>query len=165
MLLIPVSFTTKGYHALPEKKSFFANNTQHENNIAEKHENITISNYKTETTEKNSLEFNESFNINYEAEKIGDNYYLDPFIYKFFEENPFKLQERTYPTDFGYKDTYLYTLKIQIDDKYDIIEKPVDLSICNTASDAIKLKLLHRFKCENVPNKGIEKANMPPLDN
>lgn len=124
-----VDFATRGYHALSEKESYFENGTQHEKNLADKYENITFSEYQAETTEINSFDFKESFIINYEAEKIGDHIYLDPFIFKFFEENPFKLQERSYPIDFGYKDAYIYSFKIKVDDAFQIVETPKDVML------------------------------------
>ena len=124
-----VSFATKGYHALPEKESYFENATAHEKKLVEKHENLIISEYQAETEDLNSLEFNENFKISYAAEKIGDLIYIDPFLFKFFEENPFKLQERTYPIDFGYKGAYVYSYKIHIDDAFEIIETPKDVSL------------------------------------
>ena len=59
-----------------------------------------------------------------EPELIGNKIYLNPFIIKFFEENPFKLQERTYPIDFGYKDTYNYVMKINLGDNLKVLEIP-----------------------------------------
>ena len=50
-------------------------------------------------------------------------------MFKHISENPFKLQERTYPIDFGYKEVYLYNFKIDLNDKYDIIELPKNLSL------------------------------------
>jgi hypothetical protein len=124
-----VNHITSGQHALSEKKSFFKNANQHQNKLIEKYKNFTISEYQAETTEPNSLEFKENFKINYEVDKIGENIYLDPFLFKFFEENPFKLQERSYPIDFGYKDAFIYSYKIAIDDAFGIVEIPKDVSV------------------------------------
>tara|TARA_R110002049_G_scaffold38978_1_gene120325 strand:+ start:12846 stop:13235 length:390 start_codon:yes stop_codon:yes gene_type:complete len=60
-------------------------------------------------------------------ETTGDNIYLTPFYIKFFKENPFKLQERTYPIDFGYQDTYNYMFKIDFGNTYTVLEKPDDV--------------------------------------
>lgn len=133
-----VDFTTAGYHALPEKESYFSNASQHENYLTENNENITISDYAAETQEINSLDFKEHFNINYTTEKIGDFLYVNPFLFTFFEENPFKLQERSYPIDFGYKSGYMYYYKIHIDDAFEIIETPKSINL-NLPDNAGKL--------------------------
>jgi len=44
-------------------------------------------------------------------------------------KNPFKLQERTYPIDFGFKDAYSYAYKLNFDaDKYEVVEVPENIA-------------------------------------
>ncbi|WP_072351601.1 DUF3857 domain-containing protein [Flavobacteriaceae bacterium A100] len=119
-----IQFNNRGYPALTEKKSYFENPIQHQKDLQDEYENLEIFEYQAETEAKNSLDFNESFKINYEAEQIGEQIYINPFIFTFFEENPFKLQERSYPLDFGYKRAYIYSYKIKIDSAFEILETP-----------------------------------------
>jgi hypothetical protein len=53
----------------------------------------------------------ESFDI---VENINDKLYFSPMLYLVIKENPFKLEERMYPIDYGYpvKDRYLITIAI-----------------------------------------------------
>ena len=46
---------------------------------------------------------------------------------KFYDSNPFKLQERIYPIDFGYKKSQLYMLNIDLGNLYQVVEKPEDI--------------------------------------
>ncbi|MEZ4802863.1 MAG: DUF3857 domain-containing protein [Gelidibacter sp.] len=123
-----VNKESSGYHALPLKKAYFENKENYIKSQKEKYNSIDYLDYNIQTEDKNDFEFNENFIIQLETETIGDKIYLNPFVFKFFNENLFKLQERTYPIDFGYKDAFLYTLKLQIDDSYEILEKPKDLA-------------------------------------
>ncbi|MEN3324581.1 DUF3857 domain-containing protein [Mariniflexile soesokkakense] len=118
-----------GYHALNSRKAYYPNRDVYINKIQDKYPNIEISNHKVLSEGKTSPEFIETYDIEYEDNVSGNNIYLNPFIMKFFNENPFKLQERTYPIDFGYKDTYYYTFKLNFDDAYTILEKPKDLAL------------------------------------
>lgn len=59
-----------------------------------------------------------------ESQKINDKIYFNPFSFKFFEENPFKQEKRSYPIDFGYKDFYMYSAVIEIPEGYKITELP-----------------------------------------
>lgn len=118
-----------GYHALNSRKAYYPNRELYINKIHDKYPNIEISNHKVLSEGKTSPEFIESYDIEYEDNVTGDNIYLNPFIMKFFNENPFKLQERTYPIDFGYKDTYYYAFKLNFDEAYTILEKPKDLAL------------------------------------
>ena len=123
-----IDVISNGYHALPLKRSYFENPENYLKSYKNKYASIEFSNHTVSTEEKTSYDFNERFEIQTETEIIGDKIYFNPFLIKNFDENPFKLQERTYPIDFGFKDAYLYSFKIQIDDAYQIIETPKELS-------------------------------------
>ncbi|WP_459209423.1 DUF3857 domain-containing protein [Aquimarina rhabdastrellae] len=50
--------------------------------------------------------------------------FIEPFFGSFFSENPFKLNHRTYPVDFGFKDNYTHFVKITIPEGYVFEEVP-----------------------------------------
>ena len=86
--------------------------------LENKFPDVEISDFEITSDGKSSDDFKEAYNIEYNFDNVGDNIYLNPFFVKFFNENPFKLQERTYPIDFGYKDSYFYNFKIQLNDNF-----------------------------------------------
>lgn len=57
-------------------------------------------------------------------QKAGQRIYLNPFSFRFFKENPFKLEHRTYPIDFGYKSVYTYSVEVEIPKNYSLEEIP-----------------------------------------
>lgn len=116
--------TSSGYHALPLKKAYFRNKLEYINYFNEKNPNLEVLDHSTETNEKSNYSFIENFEVEYTPETVGNNIYINPFVYSFFKENPFKLQERTYPIDFGYKDAYLYNMTLEVDETYEVIEIP-----------------------------------------
>jgi hypothetical protein len=113
-----------GYHAHSAKDSYGKNKVAYIENKANTYTDLSISEHKIIDFDEHSNEFNEKIMLTIEPEFIGNKVYLNPFLIKFFEENPFKLQERTYPIDFGYKDIYLYTMMIDINDNIKILEVP-----------------------------------------
>lgn len=115
-----------GYHAFNYRKSYYQNSNQYLDNLENNSPNIEILDFKITSDGKTSSNFEESYNIEYNYESAGDNIYLNPFFIKFFNENPFKLQERTYPIDFGYKDTYFYSFNLKLNDNYTLAEMPKD---------------------------------------
>ena len=117
-----------GYHALNSRKKYYQNSDSYVTNLEYKYPNIDISNHKVTSEGKTNPDFIETYDVKYNSDETGDNIYLNPFFTKFFKENPFKLQERTYPIDFGYKDTYYYLLKLNFGDNYTVLEKPESLS-------------------------------------
>lgn len=134
-LIGSVKARTTGYHGLNSRKAYFSNKTNYVDKLQNKSVDIEISNHTVKTPNKTSPIFNEAYDIEYTAEDISETIYLNPFLFPFFKENPFKLQERTYPIDFGYKDQYTYMLKLDLGDVYTISEKPknVNLTLPNNA--------------------------------
>ncbi|UJH68230.1 DUF3857 domain-containing protein [Allomuricauda sp. SCSIO 65647] len=65
-----------------------------------------------------------SFYDEEDAELIDDELYVNPLSFLRMEENPFRLEERQYPIDFGFpfKDTYM--LNIKIPDGFSVTSKP-----------------------------------------
>lgn len=116
-----------GYHALNAKKTYYPNSETYINKLQDNYPTIEISNHNVLSENKTSPEFIEFYDVEYENNLTGGNIYLNPFLIKFFNENPFKLQQRTYPTDFGYKDTYLYVFKLNFGEAYSILEKTKDV--------------------------------------
>ncbi|TYA71573.1 DUF3857 domain-containing protein [Seonamhaeicola marinus] len=113
-----------GQHAYDYRKSYFTNETTYVEKLENKSDDIIISDFETLESSKTNPVFKEKYTIEYAAEDTGDNIYLNPFFVTFFTENPFKLQERSYPIDFGYKDSYYYNVKLDFGDKYELVEKP-----------------------------------------
>jgi hypothetical protein len=118
-----------GYHGFNHKKSYYQNKDAYLEKLENNYPYIEISDFDVTSEGITSPEFKESYKIEYNYDKAKDNIYLNPFFVKFFNENPFKLQERTYPIDFGYKDSYIYTFKLNFNENYTIIEKPTDAVI------------------------------------
>ena len=58
------------------------------------------------------------------SQKINDLIYFNPFSFKFFESNPFKLSERTYPIDFGYKQSFTYSINVMLPENHSVVELP-----------------------------------------
>jgi len=122
-----VKYKTTGYHALPVKNSYYGNPSKHLKSYKDNFPDIEISNYEVEVKDENSYLFEELFDIKLTSQLVGDNLYINPFLFHFFKTNPFNLQERTYPIDFGYKDSYLYSFKLNIDDEFEIVDYPKEL--------------------------------------
>lgn len=124
-----VTRKSSGYHALPYKRSYFENKDNHIKLLKDSHPLYEFSEFKSETKDKTDVEFSEDFLMTYDTGAIGDMMYLNLFLFRFFSENFFKLQQRTYPIDFGYEDSYAYMLKLQIDDSFEIVEQPQDMAL------------------------------------
>jgi len=118
-----VVIKSTGYHALKNKKNYYENKMGDFKVYSERYPEIQFEDAKSTGSIDESM-FTKEFNITKDTEDIGGNIYIDPFLFKFFNKNPFTLAERTYPIDFGYKETYVYNIKIKIDDIFEVVEIP-----------------------------------------
>ena len=116
-----------GYHSHSLKQQFNESPSTYLEKKVDNYTDIIIENHEILNFDKSKNDFNEKIEISIEPEFIGSKIYLNPFIIKFFEENPFKLQERTYPIDFGYKDIFNYNIKIELNNDLKILEIPAPI--------------------------------------
>lgn len=72
----------------------------------------------------------ENYHISIEPEIVEDKIILYPFFNKtYFDENPFKMEKRMYPLDFGYPITNTYLVSIDVGNVYEIDQLPKSRSI------------------------------------
>jgi hypothetical protein len=145
-----------GYHSHALKRKFDENIQNYKKIKAENYTNFEVNNLEVLDFDKKDLNFKERIDFTFEPEFIGNKIYLNPFLITFFEENPFKIQERTYPIDFGYKDSYLYVMSIDLGNDLKILEIPKSLNyalpnksgsfICNYEAKNNKLSLYFKVK-------------------
>lgn len=91
---------------------------------------IEISDYKTEGTDP-SKAMSETYTFRKEAmaEKIGDRMYLSPLLFLTEEENPFKLERREFPVDFGYPVERRFILSVALPVGYAVESVPANISM------------------------------------
>lgn len=87
---------------------------------------MIVNNYKIKGATNKEAATIQTFDFN--LEQSDDNnttkLYLNPFFHEAIKINPFKLEERLYPVDFGYKLNYSYRANITVPEKYTIQQLP-----------------------------------------
>lgn len=116
-----------GYHAITKKNNYHGNSEKYIEELENQFLNLEIEKHEVLSKGLNDAGFQEVVYLKSDTLEIKQGVFLDPFIVKFFKTNPFKLNERTYPVDFGYKDSYNYTLILDVDSNYQITEIPKNL--------------------------------------
>lgn len=130
-----VTIAVTGVNAYTKKRVFSENPSLYLENLKSSYQNSTINEHKVISKGKNPTRFLEELKVTSDEELVADKIYFNPFIYKFYEDNPFKLKERTYPVDFGYKQAFLYTLELDLSDNLKVTElpKPLNMALPNKA--------------------------------
>ncbi len=131
--------------------------------LEEKYDGIEIEEYMI----KNKLNIGKSIVENFDfygedlVEFIGDNIYMSPMLWFTTAENPFTLDERTYPIDFTYPTKNKYMFKIKIPDGYkvDFLPEPITLVMPQKqASFKYKLGVLNG---NIIQVSAVEQVNVP----
>jgi hypothetical protein len=113
------------YYALNRKKEYYPNPDQYIEDFENDRDFLEVNNHEIQTKGINDIKFQESYDVSYiDTESVGDKLYLDPFICKFISTNPFRLQERTYPIDFGYKRSFIYNFELDLNNFYEVDDLP-----------------------------------------
>lgn len=113
-----------GYYALRNKKKYYKNDETYIKNLENEFPFVDISDFKITSEGRKNPIFKTEYNVKYKNDETGELIYIAPFLVRLFDENPFKLQERTYPVDFGYKTSYYYTFMLNLNENYTIEALP-----------------------------------------
>ncbi|MAZ73952.1 MAG: hypothetical protein CMC70_12485 [Flavobacteriaceae bacterium] len=121
-----VSETYVGYPAVIERKLMAEQGL--EDFKKEKQKLTTDANLTAFTVENQrnvSGNLKESYQVTITPELTSNKVYLSPFFLQaFYDENPFKLNYRSYPVDFGYPVSQTFLLNLDLSNQYTITEVP-----------------------------------------
>lgn len=93
-----------------------------------KYDGLEVSDFTVKNENDLSKPIMESYKFVKEAQAdiVGDKMYFAPMFYLKMNENPFKLEQRDYPIDFGYPSKNVYKITINVPEGYkvDILPEP-----------------------------------------
>ncbi len=78
------------------------------NRMEEHFQNVEITGYGLVGNKNSESQISERFQFSGDSPIMDNKIYLNPFLIKFFDKNPFQLEMREYPIDFGYPRTYRF---------------------------------------------------------
>jgi len=128
--------------------------------IEDINDKLIINSYKNSNLDSIDNPFSELFDIIIESEDNlnEDVVILNPFINSKISSNPFQLEERTYPVDFGYPRVFQFTLKLSIPENYKISSLPENVGFklpngggqyfFNIKEQNNKISMISRFKID-----------------
>lgn len=137
-----VKYNHQGYSAYNFRKSFkkFAGEEDFLTSEEAEHPGMSIKKHTIENLDSlnNPILSSYDVKIKNKIEKINDMIIINPFLYKQETNNPFKLEERKYPIDFGYKTRHQYICSISFPNEYELSELPKPI-IINTEDKSIQI--------------------------
>ena len=162
--------TSMGYEGVSEWGSLKSNSEEEylDELASEVSSDFYLTSHKVVEDRSNDKLLLQQFDFEIENVVQGETIFLNPNIIKFFPSNPFKVSERHYPIDFGYKRSYSFNLNIKIPEGYAVKSIPEHRAValpdnlghlqfqCQSNNKAIsvlftfKLNAAH-FKSDNYP--------------
>lgn len=123
----------KNYAALEFRKSIQEKNSQDEfiEDLEDSKNGLDVTSYtfgNLDNVYKPIIEKYE-MTISDQVEVMGDMMYFSPMLYDQVKENPFKLENRKFPVDYGYKISESNIYKFTIPEGYAIEEKPENIAM------------------------------------
>lgn len=114
-----------GHFALSKRNTFDKEkNEEYLNSIETEYEGLEVLDYKVTDKENAELPLKEFFEFEIDKEATNNTLYLDPFIFKLFPENPFKLDQRQYPVDFAHPRFYTTRFLLSLPPNYEFENLP-----------------------------------------
>ena len=135
-----VAIKSKGYEASSKRKRI--TELPHDNYLAYLEgpdSDMVVENYKNERLTDLDSVLIEEFDIEMDLEQpLGQQTYFNPMVIK-YASNPFQLEERNYPVNFGYKIDDITKIKINIPKGYKIsnLPKPTLIKLPNNGGSYI----------------------------
>ncbi len=100
---------------------------------------MMVNNYSNEQLKQLDSTLTERFDVEFEAEEsMANELFLNPFLYR-YKSNPFQLEERTYPVNFGYKINDITKTSIEIPSGYKVksLPQPVHIKLPNNGGSFV----------------------------
>jgi len=85
---------------------------------------LSVNSYEIQNSNDPEKVLIQKYQLLVESFKNENTIKFNPFIYERHTYNPFKLKERKYAVDFGYPQSYLYSVRIKIPEDYEVYELP-----------------------------------------
>ena len=125
-----IVITTKGYFAINDREKLNnEDNKTHIENFESKHPLLEVENFEHTNLEKNDETLYQIYSINFEDFENEGKLKINPFLIKRHTKNPFKLNDRDYPVDFGYPRSENYILRLKLPENYKINNLPESKAI------------------------------------
>lgn len=120
-----------GYEAIKTKRELRNLDEEEYLNSFEKklQNNAKIINYEINKERNTESKLFQRFDYELQITEQNGKFYFNPIVVKLIETNPFVLENRTYPIDYGYQRTYKYSINMTIPVGYAIEDLPKNKAI------------------------------------
>lgn len=149
--------SNSGYRGLRQRSAFAkGSETQYLDALEENNLDLEVAEYANRNLNDIDKPFGETYQVEILKELDQKTLLINPFIIDRITENPFKLTERSYPVDFGFSQSDIYSLQLEIPEGYSVVSLPENVAIklpdnggiytFNAGQKGTKISLISRIK-------------------
>ena len=132
-LIGTLSTYSQGYSAFNKRREIkkYGSVDEFVEKLDERLPKIKILNHEIDNLDSIENALVEKYDIEFTVNDGTNNkqFYLSPFFINAITKNPFNLNERTYPIDFGAASDERIMINITLPDRYELLEKPKNLAL------------------------------------
>ncbi|WP_324755879.1 transglutaminase domain-containing protein [Sphingobacterium thalpophilum] len=124
--------------------------------------NVSFTHAKIEHLDDVDQVLNEEFEITMDLsnQNTGNSLFLAPNIIDRISYNPFKIMDRTYPVDMGFKSRTQYNIQLELPQHYQLADKPQNVSLALPES-AARYKYISQLNGKNLEIVSMLAFNKP----
>ncbi|WGH74074.1 DUF3857 domain-containing protein [Tenacibaculum tangerinum] len=118
-----LTISSDGFFALHEREKL--SNVSRESYLEDfesEHSNLEVEDFKHENLDEKDAPLHQKFSIIFDDVALKTNLRINPFLIEKVTKNPFKLNQRDYPVDYGYPRNISYVLSLKLPEGY-IVKK------------------------------------------
>lgn len=125
-----ISDSHQGYAALSVRKHFEAKTIDElKTSLEENNQGLNLEEFEIINQDdiEKTLQTKCTVEITNKVEDAGDLIYLNPMLYEQTKKNPFTLEERKYPVDYGHAYDEIYSMELSLPEGCSLESKPEDI--------------------------------------
>ena len=129
-LIGQVSDSHQGYSALSIRKHFEDKTVDElKTSLEEDNQGLSLEEFEIINQDdiEKTLQIKTEVEITDKVEDAGDLIYLNPMLYEQIKKNPFTLEERKYPVDYGHAYDEIYSIEISLPEGCNVESKPENM--------------------------------------
>jgi hypothetical protein len=128
-----MTYTESDYAGYYLRNELLTHNSHDEyvKEIESEHPGLTVNNYAVENLDTIQKPAREIFDVNLSgyADMVGDMISISPMLIEKMDTNPFKLETRKYPIDYGHPMKTRYVLSLTVPQGYEVSEVPLPINL------------------------------------
>lgn len=123
-----LSELSTGYLSITKRKAYTSDSKAYKTSRLDLLEDFETKNIDIHSGSMSEDSFLEQLQVSFSLDDSSPLISINPFFIQFYEKNPFLPEERLFPVNFGYKTGLSYSIILDLNDRFEVVELPEELN-------------------------------------